>query len=140
MPTSRKAHACPLLAARFILPTLLLLLTASLSVAAQDAYAARRQTAQRLWQTLQPLVTAHDDRAAREAIAREAEAARALYRELLFESVTSKLYDNPTQPGMEEARVLLAESDAASRALEAKLAEWRKDPKLGTGFTKDGSP
>lgn len=139
MSTSHKAFPCPFSAARFILPTVLLLLTTAHAAVAQDAHAPRRESAQQLWLALQPLVASHDERAARSLIAREPEAARALYRELLFETATSALYETPVPPGMEEARALLAESDADARALESKYDAWRKDARPGVGFSKDGS-
>lgn len=88
----------------------------------------------RLWRELRPLLAAHDETAARALVSRDASASRALYLELLFESATSRLYDNPRLPYADEARTLLAVSGEETRALEAKFAEWAKNPKPGVGF------
>ena len=68
------------------------------------------------------------------------EAARALYRELLFENAAAKLYDNPALPLAEAARKLLAEVDDETRALETHFDQWSKERKLGVGFTPAGEP
>src|SRR5437660_1770363 len=48
-----------------------------------------------LWREVKRLIAAGDEADARLAIARNQEGARALYRELLFDAVDSRLYDNP---------------------------------------------
>ncbi|HEX8098469.1 MAG TPA: CHAT domain-containing protein [Pyrinomonadaceae bacterium] len=90
-----------------------------------------------LWKELEPAVARGDDRAARSLIGRDTGAARALYRELLFEAATAALYEDVGMPHAEKARKLIAESDAAGGALEAKFAEWSKEKKAGVGFLKE---
>src|SRR5207253_1225398 len=91
-----------------------------------------------LWREIKPLVAAGNETAARAAIARNASAARALYRELLFEAATSRLYANSPLQFTEQTRKLLAESDDENRALEAKFIEWSKEQNLGVGLTNAG--
>jgi CHAT domain-containing protein len=91
-----------------------------------------------LWREVRPLVAASNEAGARAAIARNAGAARALYRELLFDSVTSRLYTNPPLQFSDQVRKLLAESDDENSALEAKFNEWLKERKPGVGFTNAG--
>jgi len=91
-----------------------------------------------LWQQLRPLVAAQKEASARSVINGNRVAARFLYRELLFEAVTAKLYDSPPLPFAEAARKLLAESDDENAALEAKLDEWLKEQKPGVGFISAG--
>lgn len=88
-----------------------------------------------LWQQLRPLVAAGNEGGGRAAIARNPTGARALYRELLFDSVTSRLYGNPPLQFSEQVRKLLAESDEENGAIETKFNEWLKERKLGAGFT-----
>jgi CHAT domain-containing protein len=89
----------------------------------------------RLWRELQARLAAKDEAGARAVVARDAAASQALYDELLYECMTSRLYGNPRMPFADEARAMLAESGAESRALEAKFGEWLKDQKPGVGFT-----
>ena len=91
-----------------------------------------------LWREIRPLVAAGNEAGARAAIGRNANVARALYRELLFEAATSRLYENPPLQFAEAARKLLAESDEENGALEAKFNEWSKERKLGVGFANAG--
>ncbi len=91
-----------------------------------------------LWQQLRPLVATQKEAAARSAINSNRVAARSLYRELLFESVTARLYENSPLPFAEQARKLLAESDEENGALEAKFDVWSKEQKPGAGFTNTG--
>jgi CHAT domain-containing protein len=91
-----------------------------------------------LWREVRPFVAAGNEAGARAAIGRNADGARALYRELLFEAVTSRLYANSPLQFTEAARKLLAASDDENRALEAKFNEWSKEQKLGVGFTNGG--
>ncbi|HEX6186928.1 MAG TPA: CHAT domain-containing protein [Pyrinomonadaceae bacterium] len=93
-----------------------------------------------LWQQLRPLLARSDEAAAREVIKQNPETARALYRELLFENASAKLYDNPALPLAETARKLLAEVDDETRALETHFDQWSKERKLGVGFTPAGAP
>lgn len=93
-----------------------------------------------LWQQLRPLLARPDEAAARALIKQNPEAARALYRELLFESAAARLYDNPTLPLADAARKLLAEVDDETRALETHFDQWSKERKLGVGFTPAGAP
>lgn len=92
----------------------------------------------RLWREMHALLAARDDAGARALATRDASAAQSLYKELLFESVTSRLYDNPRLPFADEARALLAESGAENRALEAKFTAWSKEQKPGVGFNATG--
>ncbi len=87
------------------------------------------------WREVEPLVAAGNDAAARAAISRNPVGARALYRELLFDAVTSRLYANPPLQFSEQVRKLLAESDDENGALETKFNEWSKERRLGVGFT-----
>ena len=93
-----------------------------------------------LWQQLRPLLARPDEAAAHAVIKQNPEAARALYRELLFENATAKLYDSPALPLAEAARKLLAEVDHETRALETHFDQWSKERKLGIGFTPAGAP
>ncbi|MBA2706096.1 MAG: CHAT domain-containing protein, partial [Blastocatellia bacterium] len=94
-----------------------------------------------LWHEVEPLVVAGNETAALAAINRNLSAASALYRELLFDAVDSRLYDNPSiSPNAERVRTLLAQSDTENAALEGKLAAWSKERKLGEGFTNAGDP
>ncbi|MFS8087002.1 MAG: DUF928 domain-containing protein, partial [Acidobacteriota bacterium] len=89
-----------------------------------------------LWREVKSLVGKGDEAGARVAIARNTNAAAALYRELLFDAVDSRLYANPPfSAESDRVRALLAQSDPDNAALEAKLAAWSKDRKLGEGFT-----
>lgn len=91
-----------------------------------------------LWREIKPLLAAGNEAGVRSAITRNSNAARALYRELLFETVTARLYESPPLPFAEAARKLLAEGDDENAALEAKLNEWSKEQKPGAGFTYAG--
>jgi CHAT domain-containing protein len=93
-----------------------------------------------LWQQLRPLLARPDEAAAHALIKQNPDAARALYRELLFENAAAKLYDNPALPLAEAARKLLAEVDDETRALETHFDQWSKERKLGAGFTPAGAP
>jgi CHAT domain-containing protein len=93
-----------------------------------------------LWKTMQPFLTKQDGAGVRAIIKQNPEAARQLYRELLFENATAKLYENPTLPFSETARKLLAEVDEESRALESHFEKWLPEKKLGVGFTANGAP
>src|SRR6478672_10024540 len=93
-----------------------------------------------LWQKLKPLLTTQDDVAARAIIKQDPEAARALYRELLFENATARLYENPALPLSEAARKLLANIDDETRTLENHFEQWSQERKLGVGFTATGEP
>ncbi|MGQ0763243.1 MAG: CHAT domain-containing protein [Acidobacteriota bacterium] len=93
-----------------------------------------------LWQQLKPLLARPDEAAAQAVVKQNPEATRALYRELLFENATAKLYDNPALPLAEAARKLLAEVDDETRALETHFAAWSKERTLGVGFTPAGAP
>jgi len=88
-----------------------------------------------LWQEVKGLIAAGNDAGARAAISRNPVGARALYRELLFDAVTSRLYANPPLQFSEQVRKLLAGSDDENGALETKFNEWLKERKLGVGFT-----
>jgi len=91
-----------------------------------------------LWREISPLVRAGNVAGARVAISRNPAGARALYRELLFDAVASRLYENPPLQFSEQVRKLLAESDDENGALEAKFNEWSKEQKLAVGFTNAG--
>jgi CHAT domain-containing protein len=91
-----------------------------------------------LWQQLRPLVAAQKEASGRQVINDNRVAARFLYRELLFEAVTARLYESPPLQFAEAARKLLAEGDDENAALEAKLNEWSKEQKPGAGFTNAG--
>ena len=94
-----------------------------------------------LWQKLRPLLTKGDEAGAHALIKQQPEAAaRSLYRELLFENATAKIYENPTLPFSEAARQLLADVDDKTRALESHFAQWSQEKKLGVGFTATGEP
>ncbi len=93
-----------------------------------------------LWQNIKPLLTKGDEAGTRSLIKENPEAARALYRELLFEDATAKLYENPTLPFSEAARKLLADVDDKTRALENHFDQWSPEKKLGAGFTATGEP
>ncbi len=72
----------------------------------------------------------------------DAEAARALYRELLFDAVDVRLYDGqPLSPQATRARALLAPLVADGAALEVKFAAWTKDDAhtAGVGFVADST-
>ena len=105
----------------------------------EKAAAQTSSSALPLWQQLRPLIEKGNESAARSLIARNADAARALYRELLFENFTSRLYDNPPLPLADATRKLLAETDDQTRALETRFNEWVKEKKLGV-FTFAGEP
>jgi CHAT domain-containing protein len=93
----------------------------------------------RLWREVEPLVAGGNERAALAAINGNINGASALYRELLFDAVDSRLYNNPPiSPNAERVRALLAQSNAENAALEAKLAVWSKERKLGEGFQNSG--
>lgn len=104
--------------------------------AAKDA-AQARSLALPLWLRLRPLVVSGNNDEARTVINHEPLAAQFLYRELLFEAVTSRLYENPSLAFSEPVRKLLADLDDQTRALEAKFAEWSKERKLGAGFARN---
>lgn len=88
-----------------------------------------------LWHELKPLIGARDNAAARAAISRNPVGARALYRELLFDAVDSRLYKNTLiADGL--MQLLLAQADPDSAALEAKFRDWAKEFQLGEGFTR----
>ena len=91
-----------------------------------------------LWLEVRPLVESSNENAARAAIKRNAEGAWLLYRNLLFETVTSRLYGNPTLPFSDRVRKLLVESDPENQGLETKFDEWAKEKKPGVGFTNTG--
>jgi CHAT domain-containing protein len=91
-----------------------------------------------LWQQLLPLVSTQKEASAHSVINTNHAAAQSLYRELLFDAVTSRLYDNPPLPFAEAARKLLAEGDDENGALEAKFNEWSRDRKPGIGFKNGG--
>ena len=91
-----------------------------------------------LWQQLRLMIEKGNQPNARELINRNPEAARNLYRELLFEAFTRRLYDNPALSFAETTRKLISENDADSGALEAHLNEWSKERKLGVGFANAG--
>src|SRR5947209_12150840 len=93
----------------------------------------------KLWREVEPLV-AQDENKARAALTRDLLAARALYRELRFDAVDARLYENqPMSPNEARVRALIAALDAESAPLEAKFNEWAKDNehKAGTGFASD---
>lgn len=92
----------------------------------------------RLWQQLRPLVEQGDQTAARNLITGNPAAARLLYRELLFDQVTSDLYGNPPLPWAEPTRKLISEINAESGVLETHLHEWLKAKELGAGLIKTG--
>jgi len=92
-----------------------------------------------LWQQLRPLIEKGDEPGARTLISRNADAARALYRELLFENFIARLYENPPYAFADTARKLLAETDDGTRTLETHFTEWVKEKKLGV-FTNSGEP
>jgi len=97
----------------------------------------------RLRRELEPLVAAagQETAASRALAARTPDAARALYRELLFEAVDARLYGNtPLSPHAEAVRQLLAQLDPAHTAWETKLAAWLgAERKLGAGFLPDST-
>jgi Domain of Unknown Function (DUF928) len=93
-----------------------------------------------LWQKLQAALTKEDEAGARAAIKQDPEAAHALYRELLFENATARLYENPKLPFAEAARKMLADVDDETRALEKHFDQWSLERKLGAGFTTAGEP
>lgn len=101
---------------------------------------AQNSSALPLWQQLNSLLMKQDELSARAAIKRSPDAARALYRELLFENVAARLYDNPSLPLSEDVRKLLAEVDEGTRTLERHFAEWSQEGKPGIGFTMTGEP
>jgi CHAT domain-containing protein len=125
--------ACALLAAT---PS-----AASVRTAAAQPAARTQDTppALALWRSLAPLVAAGDGGAARSLAQGDPAAARALYRELLFDTATSRLYEHPWLAHADEARALLSETDDETRALEAKFAAWLKDPRPGVGFARTGA-
>lgn len=90
-----------------------------------------------LWLEIRPLVESSNENAARAAIKRNAPGAWLLYRNLLFEAVTSRLYGNPTLPFSERLRKLLVETEPENLGLETKFDEWAKEKKLGV-FTDTG--
>jgi CHAT domain-containing protein len=89
------------------------------------------------WRELEPLVAAGNEAGARAAILRNPIGARALYRNLLFEAVASRLHANPSLKSSEQLRKLLANVDP-NGDLETKFNEWSKERKLGIGFTNAG--
>jgi CHAT domain-containing protein len=91
-----------------------------------------------LWLEVRPLVESPNETAARAAITRNPAGTWLLYRNLLFESVTSRLYGNPTLPSSDRVRKLLVESDGENQRLETKFDEWSKEKKPGVGFTNTG--
>ncbi len=91
-----------------------------------------------LWLEVRPLVELSNDNAASAAIRRNAAGAWLLYRNLLFEAVTSRLHGNPTLPFSDRVRKLLVENDPENQRLETKLDEWSKEKKPGVGFTNTG--
>ena len=92
-----------------------------------------------LWHELQPLVAAGKDETARALIEKNANAAKALYLELLFDAVDSRLYGNPPMSAQaERVRFLLTQTDAENAALEAKLTVWSRQRKMGEGFANTG--
>ena len=91
-----------------------------------------------LWLEVRPLVESSNENAARAAIKRNPAGAWLLYRNLLFEAVTSRLYGNPTLPSSDRVRKLLVENDGENQRLETKFDEWAKEKKLGVGFTNTG--
>lgn len=104
---------------------------------AQQSNDAPVSPALKLWREVEPLVI-KDEQQARTLLTRDPAAARALYRELLFDAVDARLYDNqPMSPDEAHVRALIATLDAESAALEAKFNEWAQDGehKAGTGFT-----
>ena len=104
-----------------------------------DAQPRGAQPALALWQKLAPLVAAGDAAGARALAKADPSAARALYRELLFDTVTARLYGNSSLARADEVRALLAETDEEARALETKFAAWLKDPRPGVGFAPAGT-
>jgi CHAT domain-containing protein len=101
--------------------------------------AAQTSSAFPLWQQLRPLMEKGDEAGARALISRNPDGARALYRELLFENFTARLYDNPPFAFAEATRKVLAETDDQTRALEAHFNEWTKEKKLEV-LNKSGEP
>ena len=91
-----------------------------------------------LWQQLLRLVATQKEASARSVINSNRLAARFLYRELLFEAVTARLYESPPLQFAEAARKLLVEGDHENGALEAKFDEWSRRQKPGVGFSNAG--
>lgn len=91
-----------------------------------------------LWNELSALGPQRGNDRALAIIRRKPTGAALLYRNLLYEAVTSLLYGNPALPTSEEIRKLLSETDNETRALEKKYEEWLKNRKLGVGFTSTG--
>lgn len=115
--------------------------TAAPARAAAPANAQSRdaQSALALWQRLAPLVAAGNADGARALAKGDPAAARALYRELLFDTVTSRLYEHPTLAHADAARSLLAETDDETRALETRFAAWLRDSRPGVAFAHGGA-
>ncbi len=98
-------------------------------------------SALRLWRELAP-VADKDEARARAQAAQDTEAARALYRELLFDAVDARLYDGqPIAPQAARVRTLLASFAADGATLEAKFNAWTKDDAhtAGVGFAADST-
>ncbi len=91
-----------------------------------------------LWQQLLRLVATQKEASARSVINSNRLAARFLYRELLFEAVTARLYESPPLQFAEAARKLLVEGDHENGALEGKFDEWSRRQKPGVGFSNAG--
>ncbi len=137
-PLNTARHTSAVLRNTFIC----LLLTCWLSPAlARAAQTDEPVPALRLWHELEPLA-AEDETRIRARIAQDAAAARALYRELLFDAVDARLYaGQPISPQAARVRVLLAPLDADGAALETKFAVWAKDDAhtAGVGFVANGA-
>jgi CHAT domain-containing protein len=127
-------------AARVLLAVVLSAASARADTPATTQAGAQAQAALALWQRLAPLVAAGNTQGARALAKGDTAAARALYRELLFDAATSRLYEHPSLAHADEARALLADADDETRALETKFAAWLKDPRPGVGFTQAGTP
>ncbi|HLL74068.1 MAG TPA: CHAT domain-containing protein [Pyrinomonadaceae bacterium] len=128
--------ACALLATA---PSAVSVRASARAVAQANTQAQDAQSALALWQKLAPLVAAGKADGARALAKGDPAAARALYRELLFDTATSRLYEHPSLDHAEEIRALLAETDEGTRALETRFAAWLKDPRPGVGFTREGA-
>jgi hypothetical protein len=119
-------------------PTTVSLIAQTPGRAASQA-AAQPSAQARLWSSLRQLAAARDEAGARRLLALAPEVARRLHRELVFEAFAAKLYGNPQMAQAEAARLFTATFDEETRSLEAKLAEWLKQPEPGVGFANAGT-
>ncbi|MBA2503643.1 MAG: DUF928 domain-containing protein [Pyrinomonadaceae bacterium] len=90
----------------------------------------------RLWHEVDKHLAEGNEAAARAALSHDVNAARWLYKELFFDALDTRLYNNPPiSPRAEQARLLIAQNVEEARALEAKLTLWSKEKKPDAGFT-----